>query len=218
MTAAKIDAFGFPESAHALSTNIVNAANHVGFAVQRCAALLRTLGFQLRNATGQDKVSMGDVVSLVELALKALPDPETDCFDPLDKCESDADKIVSIMQANQRSLIALLDAMEVAGCMGSTLDELTEAATTAYGIVTGLTDGQRHWDAFCELIVRRGLSVELIDLGPVFGKRPKVNTPETLRRSKAVQRKIAALSASARDESAARAPTRQPAKRRQVKV
>ena len=84
--------------------------------------------------------------------------------------------------------------------------------------LTGLTDGQRHWDAFCELIVRRGLSVELIDLGPVFGKRPKVNTPETLRRSKAVQRKIAALSAAVSEESMVRAPARKPVKRNRGKI
>jgi len=216
--AVKIDAFGFPESASTLPRSIVDTANNVGFAVKRCGALLRSLHFQMLNATGQNKVSMEDVHELVELALKTLPDPEKDCFSPLDKCEHDAHELVRIMQSNQRSLGALLDAMEVAGCMGSTLDELTEAATTAYGVVTGLMDGKRHWDAFCELIVRRGLSVEMIDLGPKLGPRAKIHTPESLRRSKAVQRKIAALSAAARDESAARAPESKPAKRSREKA
>lgn len=216
MTAAKIDAFGFPESASTLPKNIVETANQVGFAIKRCAALLRSLNFQMLNATGQDKVDMGDIQELVDLALKTLPDPEKDCFSLFDQCEHDAHELIRTMQNNQQSLIALLDAMEVAGCMGSTLDELGEAATTAYGIVTGLADGQCHWDAFCELIVRRGLLVEMIELGPRW--HAKIHTPETLKKAKAVQRRLAALSAAAQEETAARAPKSKPAKRREAKA
>ena len=216
--AVKIDPFGFPESARSFGADIIATANEVSFAIHRCAALLRSMNYQLLNGTGKEQVSMGDIQSLVELALQALPDPDGDCFDQFDQCETKVNQAFRAMQTYRKTMTALLDAMEVAACMGSTLDELTKAATTAYGVVTLLPDGQRHWDAFCELIVHRGLSVELIDLGPGFGPRPKIHTPESLKRSKAVQRKISAFAAAVHEEETARTPARKPAKRRQGKV
>lgn len=218
MTAAKLDAFGFPESATSFDLKIVDTANHVGFAIHRCAALLRCLNYQLLNGMSKEQVSMGDIQALVELALQALPDPEGAYFDQFDQCELEVNKTFKAMQAHKKNMAALLDATEIASNNDSTLDEISEAATTAYGIVTVLPDGQRHWDAFCALIVRRGLSVELIDLGPRLGLHTKIHTPETLKRSKAVQRKIAALAAAEHEETAARAPESKPAKRNRGKA
>lgn len=217
IAATKIDAFGFPESASALGDKIIDAANRVGFAVQRSAALLRSLNFQLLNAS-HDKVSMSDVMALVELALQTLPDSEGDFFNDFDQCGIAVSQAFQAARTHQQTVSALLDAMEVAACMGSTLDELDKAANTAFGIATAMPDGQRHWDAFCELIVRRGLSIEVINLGNGLLTYPKVNTLETRKHSKAVQRKTAAFVAAVHEEATARAPKRKPAKRRQGKA
>ncbi len=86
----------------------------------------------------------------------------------------------------------------------ASLDELTEAATAAYAIVTTLPDGPRHWDAFCELIVNRGLSVELVGMGAGLGPQPQVNSPETARQAEVTRRKMAAFIAASNEESAVR--------------
>lgn len=216
--AIKIDAFGFPESAMSFGCDIIPTANEVGFAVQRCAALLRSLNYQLLNGTGKEQVSMGDIQALVELALQALPDPNGEIFDRFDQCEIKVDQAFRSMQTYRQTMTAMLEALEIAANLGSTLDELSAAGDSAYAAATTLPDGQRHWDAFCEQIVRRGLSVEMIDLGPRLGPSTKIHTPESLKHSKAVQRKIASFTAAVHEEAAARAPKRKPAKRRQGKA
>ncbi len=202
MTAVKMDAFGLPESASALGNTIINTANHIGFAVQRSAALLRSLHFQLLNSS-TDAISIPDVMTLVELALQALPDSDGDIFNVLDKCEVDISRAFRAAHHQQQAMSALLDAFEVVACEGSTLDELDKTANTVYGIANILPDGQRHWDVFCSVLSKRELSLELMamDTGmPVV----KVNTPATLKRSRQVQRKTAAFVAAVQEENAAR--------------
>lgn len=218
MNAAKIDAFGFTEAASRISTTgLIQQVNQISEGCRRSAALLRILQFRLLEG-GHREANIHDVEATIGAALDALPVHDGDAFNAIDDISTDVNQAVRDLVQRQQNVAALLDAMEVAASMGSTLDEITEAATTAYSIVTGLPDGQRHWDAFCELIVRRGLSVELIDLGPRFGPRPKINTPETLKHSKAVQRKIASFTAAVHEEAAARDPKRKPAKRNRGKA
>lgn len=214
MTAAvpRIDAFGFAESSRAIGSMVDNA-NSISFAVQRCAALLRSLNFQLFN-TREDEISMSDVTALVELALLALPDPNGDSFNVFEQLDLEAQTALRAAQNRQQAMDSLISALEVAASMGSTLAELDEAANTAYGITTTLPDGQRHWDAFCELIVRRGLSLELVEIGAGFASHPIIHTPETLKNSKAAKRKTAELSAALHDEATARAQNRKAAPRR----
>lgn len=217
IAASKIDAFGFSEAASVIHTRLIDTANRVGFSITRSAALLRSLHFQLLNANPRE-VNIHDVEALVALALSALPDPDGEAFETFEECGSEASQTVRAMQEQQRALSALLDAMETAARMEATLEELDEAANAAYGIVSTLPDGQRHWDAFCELIVRRGLSLELLEVVPGVRSYLKVNTPETLAHSQAAQNKMAAFVTAAHEESAARTSQSKPAKRRKGKV
>lgn len=218
MTAAKIDAFGFSEAASRISTTgMCRQVYQIAQDCCRSAGILRVLRLSLLNGD-KDEVSLYDVRAAVEAALAAMPDPDGERFNAIDDISGDINQAVRSLLLRQQAVADLLEAMEVAARMDRTLEEINEAANIAYGVVTILPDGQRHWDTFCELIVRRGLSVELIDLGPGFGPRPKINTPETLKLSKAVQRKTAAFVAAAHEESAARTSQRKPAKRNQGKA
>lgn len=218
IAASKIDAFGFSEAASRISTTgMCRLVNQIAQDCFRSAGILRVLRLSLLNGD-KDEVSLYDVQAAVEAALAAMPNPDGESFNAIDDMSSDVNQAVRSLLQRQQMVAELLEAMEVAARMDRTLDEINEAANTAYGIVTILPDGQRHWDAFCELIVRRGLSVELIDLGPGFGPRPKINTPATLKLSKAVQRRTAAFVAAAHEESAARSSQSKPAKRRKGKA
>ena len=218
MTAAKIDAFGFSEAASRISTTgLTCQVNQIALDCYRSAGILRVLRQSLLNGD-KGEVSLYDVQAAVEAALAAMPDPDGESFNAIDDISCDVNQAVRSLLLRQQAVADLLEAMEVAARMDCTLDEVNEAANTAYGIVTILPDGQRHWDAFCELIVRRGLSVELIDLGPSFGPRPKVHTPETRKLSKVVQRRTAAFVAATHEESAARTSLSKPVKHRKGKA
>lgn len=216
MTAAtpKIDAFGFTGVASKISAvDLLDTANQIWFSCRRGVALLRTLNYRLLNEDSSEANS-GDVQALVELTLSALPDLEGEGFDNIEQYMRDAERTVKALQHQQHDLTALLNAMEIAASMGSTLAELDEAANMAYGIITTLPDGQRHWDAFCELIVRRGLSLELVELGAGFATHPIIHTPETLKHAKAAKRKTAELAAVLHEDAAARTTKRKAAQRR----
>ena len=163
IAAAKIDAFGFSEAASRISTTgLTRQVNQIAQDCYRSAGILRVLRLSLLNGD-PDEVSLYDVRAAVEAALAAMPNPDGESFNAIDDMSSDVNQAVRSLLQRQQMVAELLEAMEVAARMDRTLDEINEAANTAYGIVTILPDGQRHWDAFCELIVRRGLSVELIE-------------------------------------------------------
>ncbi len=185
------DAFGFTQAASRINTTLLDTANHVGFAIKRSAALLRALHFQLLNEDPR-KLNGYDVEMLVELALSALPDPDGDAFNTFENCGLEASQTVKAILAQQQAMTAMLTALDVAADMGSTREELNEVADGAYAAATVLPDGQRHWDAFCALITRRGLTVELFHLGESV-VRPHVDTPEGKRRSAKLIRKAIAV-------------------------
>ncbi|KAF7598384.1 MAG: hypothetical protein CGU28_12090 [Candidatus Dactylopiibacterium carminicum] len=208
------DTFGFTQAAHRISTTgLTRQVNQIALDCYRSAGILRVLRLSLLNGD-KDEVSLFDVQAAVEAALAAMPNPDGESFNAIDDISSDINQAVRSLLQRQQAVADLLEAMEVAARMDRTLEEINEAANTAYGVVAILPDGQRHWDAFCELIVRRGLSVEMIDLGPGFGPRPQINNPETLKLSKVVQRRTKAFARAVHAQSAAIALQSKPAKRR----
>lgn len=206
------DVFGFSQAASRISTTLQDTANHVGSAVRRSRALLRTLQFQLLNDDPRNLISF-DMEALVELALSALPEPDGEAFDTFESCAREARQAVKTMLAQQEAMTAMLTALDVAADLGSTREELNEVADGAYAAATVLLDGQRHWDAFCALITRRGLTVELFDLAPGV-VRPNVDTPEGKRRSAKLIRKAIAVA----EELRAGAGVTSTAKRRKGKA
>lgn len=205
MTTPTIDAFGFPEYASTFSAQLINAANQVSQATSKCAALLRSLNYQLLNGTGSERASLDDVQVLVELALEALPDPNGEMFGRFDDCELAWHKAFSAARTHQQGLLTLIDALEVAANLGSTLAELDEAANRAHDITKTLPGGQRHWDAFCGLIARRGLTVEHVQLADGRVNYMQVHTAESHKKARATRRKMAAFHAAAHDEANQRA-------------
>lgn len=198
------DAFGFTQAASRISTTLMDTANHVGFAIKRSAALLRAVHFQLLNDDPRN-LNAYDVETLLELALSALPDPDGDAFNTFENCGLEANETVKAMLAQQQAMTAMLTALEVAADLGSTREELNEVADAAYAAANTLPDGQRHWDAFCALVTRRGLTVKLISITP-DGTHPSVDTPEGHRRSAKLIRKAIALGDALRPEDQAQKP------------
>lgn len=205
------DAFGFTQAASRISTTLMDTANHVGFAIKRSAALLRAVHLQLLN---DDPCNLNayDVETLLELALSALPDPDGDAFNTFENCGLEASETVKAMLAQQQAMTAMLTALEVAADLGSTREELNEVADSAYAAANTLPDGQRHWDAFCALVTRRGLHIELLNLG--LGYVAAVHTEESRKRAAKLRHKADALGKEAR--AVDQAP--QPRKRRQGKA
>lgn len=192
MSAAKIDSFGFSESASRISTTgLTYLVNQIALDCYRSAGILRVLRLSLLNGD-KDEVRLYDVEAAVEAALAVLPNPDGEHFNAIDDLSCDINQEVQKLLLRQQAVADLLEAMEVAARMDRTLEEINEAANTAYGIVSILPDGQRHWDAFCELIVRRGLTVKLIDITPGV-VRPQVDTPEGHRRAAKLIRKAIAV-------------------------
>ena len=200
------DAFGFTQAASRISTTLMDTANHVGFAIKRSAALLRAVHFQLLNDDPRN-LNAYDVETLLELALSALPDPDGDAFDTFENCGLEASETVKAMLAQQQAMTAMLTALEVAADLGSTREELNEVADAAYAAANTLPDGQRHWDAFCALVTRRGLTIKLISLVPGV-VAPSVDTPEGHRRSAKLIRKAIALGDALRPEDQAQKPSK----------
>lgn len=201
---AKADPFGFAEVANRIAHSDLD--KHVWQITDGCrrAGALLTLLRERLNGNDLNNVSIHDVEAIVGTALDALPRWDGQAFDALDDTATDIRITVRALQQRHDAAAGLLDAMEVAAGTGHTLDELTEAATAAYAIVTTLPDGPRHWDAFCELIVNRGLSVELVGMGAGLGPQPQVNSPETARQAEVTRRKMAAFIAASNEESAVR--------------
>lgn len=205
------DAFGFTQAASRISTTLLDTANHVGFAIKRSAALLRAVHFQLLNDDPRN-LNAYDVETLLALALSALPDPDGDAFNTFEDCGLEASETVKAMLAQQEAMTAMLTALDVAADLSSTREELHEIADGAYAAANVLPDGQRHWDAFCALVTRRGLHIELINLG--LGCVASVHTEESWKRTAKLRRKAHALGQEAR--AVDQAP--QPRKRRQGKA
>lgn len=189
ITAQPTDRFGFPEGVLRLSpVDLTHASNDLANACQRGKALLRSLHFQLVN--DHDGVSLSDVEALVELALSALPDHEGGAFDDIDQFDLDARQTMRKLMNQQQALTALLDAMALAARPGASLEEMKQAATTIYDNAALLTDGERHWQAFCALLSERGLHLVWADLGLGSPARPDVHTPESLQAARQAQRKF----------------------------
>jgi hypothetical protein len=189
---AKIDAFGFSEATSRISTTgLTRQVDIIAHDCYRSAGILRILRLSLLNCN-KDEISLYDVQAAVEAALAVLPNPDGEHFTAIDDISHDVNQAVRSLLLRQQAVADLLEAMEVAARMDRTLDEINEAANTAYGVVTILPDGQCHWDAFCELIVRRGLTVKLIELAPNV-IHPQVDTPEGHRRNAKLIRKAIAL-------------------------
>lgn len=189
IAAQPTDRFGFPEGALRLSpVDLTHASNDLANACQRGKALLRSLHFQLAN--DHDGVSLSDVEALVELALSALPDHDGEAFDDIDQFDADARQTMRKLMHQQQALTALLDAMELAARPGASLEEMKQAATTIYDNAALLTDGERHWQAFCALLSERGLHLVWVDLGLGLLPRPDVHTDASLKAARRLDRKM----------------------------
>lgn len=189
IAAQQIDSFGFPEAALRMSpVDLTRTSNDLANACQRGKALLRSLHYQLVNDHGG--ISLSDVEALVELALSALPDYEGEAFNDIEQFDMDARQTMRKLMHQQQALTALLDAMELAARPGASLDEMKQTATTIYDNAALLTDGERHWQAFCELMSERGLLLVWVDFGNGLPPRPDVHTPESLQAARHAQRKF----------------------------
>lgn len=203
IAAQPTDRFGFPEGALRLSpVDLTHISNDLIIACQRGKALLRSLHFQLVN--DHQGINLNDVEALVELALSALPDHDGEAFDDIDQYDTDARQTMRKLMHQQQALTALLDATELAARPGASLDEMKQAATTIYDNAALLTDGERHWQAFCALLSERGLHLVWVDLGCGLPPRPDVHTDASLKTARRLDHKMNAYIRAARKQAASK--------------
>ncbi|MFB9159580.1 hypothetical protein [Chromobacterium violaceum] len=182
------DAFGYSEIATRLSSiDLPHVSHDLAEACHRSKALLRTLHYQLEN--GYDSIRLADVTALVELAMSALPDYESEVFDTIDQFDTDARQTMRKLLLQQQALRAVLNAMESAAKPGAGLEQIREAATTIYDNAALLIDGERHWQAFCALVNGRGFQLLWIDWGNGALPRPEIHTKATLKARRRVEHK-----------------------------
>ncbi|KWC40823.1 hypothetical protein WL51_06965 [Burkholderia ubonensis] len=185
------------------AVSLSNTAYHVGEGCRRSAALLRSLHYQLINAT-TDEINVHDVEALVGMALSAIPDPDDDAFSAIERFGSAARESEQEHVRRQEAMNAVLDALECAARPDATLNELEAAAGVAYANAALLPNGERRWEAFCSLIQTRGLFVDWIQLFDTVPPTPTVNSAETRRASRTLRRKSEALTVAAKALTLAR--------------